>query len=79
MSLYPGNRINGASLSVLDWRSHSGMLVVWYVVIAAIAAGKVYPTAIKALKKNKKLRISLRVLIKHEIYWLLWLVGFILQ
>ena len=45
------------ALPFLFWMggTHSGMLVVWYVVIAAIAAGKFTPTAIKALKKNKNI------------------------
>jgi glycerol-3-phosphate acyltransferase PlsY len=45
-------------LPFLFWMggTHSGILIVWYVVIAAIAAVKFTPTAIKALKKNKNIR-----------------------
>jgi uncharacterized membrane protein len=49
-------------LPFLFWMggTHSGILVVWYVVIAVIAAGKFTPTAIKALKKNKNIRNFIR-------------------
>jgi hypothetical protein len=45
-------------LPFLFWMggTHSGILVVWYAVIAVIAAVKFTPTAIKALKKNKNIR-----------------------
>ena len=49
-------------LPFLFWMggTHSGILVVWYSVIAVIAAVKFTPTAIKALKKNKNIRNFIR-------------------
>jgi glycerol-3-phosphate acyltransferase PlsY len=49
-------------LPFLFWMggTHSGILIVCYVVIAVIAAGKFTPTAIKALKKNKNIRNFIR-------------------
>ena len=36
--------------------THSGVLVIWYIVIALIVAGKFFPNALKALAKNKNLK-----------------------
>jgi glycerol-3-phosphate acyltransferase PlsY len=36
--------------------THSGLLIIWYIIIAVIAAGKFTPTAINALKKNKNIK-----------------------
>jgi glycerol-3-phosphate acyltransferase PlsY len=36
--------------------THSGLLVIWYIVIALIVAGKFFPAALKALAKNKNLK-----------------------
>jgi glycerol-3-phosphate acyltransferase PlsY len=36
--------------------THSGLLIIWYIIIAVIAAGKFTPTAIKAVKKNKNIK-----------------------
>ena len=46
------------ALPFLFWLSgtHSGLLVIWYIVIAVIAAAKFTPTALKALSKNKNIK-----------------------
>ena len=46
------------ALPFLFWLSgtHSGLLVIWYIVIAVIAAVKFTPTALKALSKNKNIK-----------------------
>ena len=36
--------------------THSGLLVIWYIVISLIVAGKFFPAALKALAKNKNLK-----------------------
>ena len=45
-------------LSFLFWLGgpHSGILVVWYIIIAVIAAAKFTPTAMRALAKTKNLK-----------------------
>ncbi len=46
------------ALPFLFWLSgtHSGLLVIWYVVIAVIAAAKFTPTSLKALARNKNIK-----------------------
>jgi acyl phosphate:glycerol-3-phosphate acyltransferase len=46
------------ALPFLFWLggTHSGLLVIWYIVIAIIAAAKFTPTALKALSKNKNIK-----------------------
>ena len=36
--------------------AHSGILVVWYIIIAVIAAAKFTPTALRALKRSRNIR-----------------------
>ena len=36
--------------------THSGLLIIWYIIIAVIADGKFTPTAINAMKKNKNIK-----------------------
>lgn len=45
-------------LPFLFWlgRTHSGLLVIWYVVIALIVFGIFLPTALRALAKSKNIR-----------------------
>jgi len=46
------------TLPFLFWLggTHSGILVIWYIAIALIVAGKFFPNALKALAKNKNLK-----------------------
>jgi acyl phosphate:glycerol-3-phosphate acyltransferase len=46
------------ALPFLFWLSgtHSGLLVIWYIVIGVIAAAKFTPTALRALSKNKNIK-----------------------
>jgi glycerol-3-phosphate acyltransferase PlsY len=50
------------AMPFLFWLSgpHSGLLVIWYIVIAVIAAAKFTPTALRALAKNKNLKDYLK-------------------
>jgi glycerol-3-phosphate acyltransferase PlsY len=50
------------ALPFLFWLSgpHSGLLVIWYIVVAVIAAAKFTPTALRALAKNKNLKDYLK-------------------
>jgi glycerol-3-phosphate acyltransferase PlsY len=51
-----------AALPFLLWLggTHSGLLVIWYSIIAVIAAVRFTPSAIRAIKKNKNLKDYIR-------------------